>query len=102
MATQDLWQDFYVATQKALEEADTTHTPIRRFRAPDPLWDAYETVCKRVFSRDRSEDLLEHMRTVIAEYGNASELAKLELAEQELEERRARKGGRPRRTPAEE
>lgn len=86
-------------TQKRSEEADATHTPIRRFRAPDPLWEAYDTVCKRVFGRERSEDIVEHMRTVIAEYGNPAELAKLELAEQELEERRARKGGRPRKTP---
>ncbi|RSN12841.1 hypothetical protein DMB42_11730 [Nonomuraea sp. WAC 01424] len=88
-----------MATEKMSEDADSTHTPIRRFRAPDHLWEAYETVCKRVFSRERSEDIVEHMRTVIAEHGNAAELAKLELAEQELEERRARKGGRPRKTP---
>lgn len=78
------------------------HTPIHRFRAPKALWEAYESVCKRVFSRDRSEDLVEHMRAVIAEHGDAGELAKLELADHELEERRSRKGGRPRKqTPPE-
>lgn len=76
------------------------HTPIHRFRAPKTLWEAYETVCRRAFSRERSEDLVEHMRTVVTEYGNAGELAKLELAEKELEQRRSRKGGRPRKQPA--
>lgn len=90
-------EDFFVTTQKADD-----HTPIHRFRAPKTLWEAYETVCKRVFSRERSEDLVEHMRTVVSEYGNAEELAKLEEAEAELEARRARKGGRPRKQPASE
>ena len=95
-------EDFFVATQKNSDETDATHTPIRRFRAPDDLWKAYETVCKRVFSRERSEDLLEHMRTVILEYGNADEMALLERAEQEIADRRSRKGGRPRKEPASE
>lgn len=89
-------QDFFVAT----ENPDTTkHTPWRKFRLPAPLWEAYGSVCARILSRERSEDLVEHVRALVAEHGTADELAKLELAEQELEERRSRKGGRPRKQP---
>lgn len=95
MATQELCQDFFVTTQKTDD-----HTPIRRFRAPDDLWEAYETVCKRAFSQDRAARLLDHMRADIREHGNPEELAKLELAEKEMTERRARKGGRPRKHSA--
>jgi hypothetical protein len=84
----------------ATENPDSAkHTPFRKFRLPTPLWEAYGSVCARVLSRERSEDLVEHVRTVVSEYGNADELAKLELAERELEERRSRKGGRPRKQP---
>ncbi|MFD9950840.1 hypothetical protein ACFWYW_58900 [Nonomuraea sp. NPDC059023] len=89
-----------MATQNPSPESAGKHTPYRKFRLPEPLWDAYETVCQRVFSRERSEDLVQHIRTVVSEYGNADELAKMELAEKELEERRSRKGGRPRKQPA--
>ena len=92
-------EDFFVATEKTRDKPDPTHTPIRRFRAPDLLWEAYESVCARAFSRERSEDLVHHIRSVIREHGNAAELAALEKAEQELAERRARKGGRPRKQP---
>ena len=90
-------QDFSVATENP---ESAKHTPWRKFRLPTPLWEAYGSVCARVLNRERSEDLVEHVRTLVAEYGNAEELAKLELAEQELEERRSRKGGRPRKQPA--
>ncbi|MEV4000971.1 hypothetical protein [Actinomadura sp. NPDC049753] len=69
-------------------------TPTRPIRVPIPLWDAYGRVCERL-GTDRTPDLLDHMRARIREYGNADELAMLEEAEQELAERRARKGGRP-------
>ncbi|WP_344829647.1 hypothetical protein [Actinocorallia longicatena] len=36
------------------------------------------------------------MRTIVREHGTDEELAVLEEAERETEERRARKGGRPR------
>lgn len=97
VATQDLCHDFFVATQEQSAD-EQAHTPIRRFRAPDPLWEAYDSVCRRAFGRDRSEDLLDHMRTVIREYGDTRELELLEAAEAEIAERRARKGGRPRKT----
>ncbi|MFI0484915.1 hypothetical protein [Actinomadura sp. 9N215] len=77
---------------------DPDHTPIRKLRVSDPLWEAYDSVCQRVFGRTRSEDLVEHMRQVIREHGSAAELALLEQAEKELAERRARKGGRPPKT----
>jgi hypothetical protein len=76
------------------------HTPIRRVRVPKPLWDAYETVCKRAFSQERAARLLDHMRADIREHGTADELALLEQAEREMTERRARKGGRPRKEKA--
>ncbi|MFD0685888.1 hypothetical protein [Actinomadura fibrosa] len=75
----------------------TDHTPIRKLRVSDPLWEAYGSVCDRVFSRNRSEDLVDHMRGVVREHGDEDERAKLDQAERELAERRARKGGRPRK-----
>jgi hypothetical protein len=85
-----------VPTQKKPDD----HTPIQRFRAPKPLWEAYETLCKRAFSQDRGTRLLDLIRADFREHGDAGELAQLDLAEKELEERRARKGGRPRKTPS--
>lgn len=94
MATQDPCEDFRVTTQKP-QSSSEAHTPIRRFRAPDGLWQAYESVCKRVLQRDRSEDLLDHIVATVREHGNKAELEKLVAAEAEMAERRARKGGRP-------
>ncbi|MGW4663152.1 hypothetical protein [Streptosporangium sandarakinum] len=79
------------------QKPDPIHTPTRKFRVPDPLWNAYGDVCARL-DTERSEDLLNHVRAVIREHGTPDELALLERAEQELAKRRARKGGRPRKT----
>lgn len=99
MATQSLpflCQNFRVTTRKRQGD-DGRHTPIRKVRVPDDLWDAYGSVCKRVFGRERSEDLLDHMTTTVREHGSDDERAKLARAEAEISERRARKGGRPRK-----
>jgi hypothetical protein len=60
------------------------------------MWAAYGRVCARL-NRDRTEDLLGHIRQQIERHGDAEDLADLEAAEEELRERRSRKGGRPRR-----
>ncbi|WP_319169485.1 hypothetical protein [Streptomyces sp. ME08-AFT2] len=67
---------------------------------PGPLWDAYGRICERL-DTDRTNDLLDHMRSRVLEHGDAEDRADLERAEQELAERRARKGGRPKRQDAE-
>ncbi|MDF5758350.1 hypothetical protein [Spongiactinospora sp. TRM90649] len=77
------------------------HTPLRRFRVPDGLWEAYGSVCARL-DTDRSADLLAHIAAVIQAYGDDGELAALERARAELAERRSRRGGRPRKTPGPE
>ena len=77
---------------------DPDHTHHTRFRIPRRMWDAYGRVTERL-DTTRSADLLDHVRTVIAEHGDAEDRADLEAAEQELTERRARKGGRPRKDP---
>jgi hypothetical protein len=56
---------------------------------------AYGRVCARL-GRDRTEDLLGHMRRQIKRHGDEPDLADLAAAEDELRERRSRKGGRPR------
>ncbi|MGW1532317.1 hypothetical protein [Streptomyces aureus] len=77
--------------------ADTTdHTFVTRFRIPRRMWDAYGTAAERQ-GIDRSADLVDHVRAFIKEHGNEQELAELAAAEQELAERRARKGGRPKK-----
>ena len=74
----------------------TDHTFVTRFRIPRRMWDAYGTAAERQ-GVDRSTDLVDHVRDFIRKHGNEQELAELEAAEQELAERRARKGGRPRK-----
>jgi hypothetical protein len=71
-------------------------TPTTPIRVPRAMWAAYGRVCGRL-GRDRTEDLLEHMRQQIRAHGDAADLAGLEAAEAELAERRSRKGGRPRK-----
>ena len=58
------------------------------------MWAAYGRVCARL-GRDRTEDLLAHIRRQIKRHGDETDLADLAAAEAELRERRARKGGRP-------
>ncbi|MER5750639.1 hypothetical protein [Streptomyces sp. NPDC002088] len=74
----------------------TEHTFITRFRIPKRMWQAYGTAAARQ-GVDRSADLVDHVRAFIKEHGNEQELAALAAAEQELTERRARKGGRPKK-----
>jgi hypothetical protein len=75
-------------------------TPTRPIRVPVAMWDAYGRVCERL-GRDRSEDLLDHMRARIEQHGSDADRADLAAADAELAERRARKGGRPRKASAE-
>ena len=73
-------------------DPDADHTFSTRFRLPRRMWDAYGRV---VGDRDRSADLLNHVRRTIRERGDEQALADLDAAEAELNERHARKGGRP-------
>lgn len=72
------------------------HTYATRFRIPRKMWQAYGRVTARL-GDDRTTDLLDHVRKRIKKYGDEQDLADLEAAEQELAERRARKGGRPKK-----
>lgn len=83
------------------EQATPRHTRTRPIRVPGPLWDAYGRICDRL-GTDRTNDLLGHMRARVLEHGDAQDRADLERAEQELAERRARKGGRPAKRTGEE
>jgi hypothetical protein len=73
------------------------HTPAVHVRMPRAMWDAYSRVCARL-GRDRSEDLLSYVRQMIEQHGDAADRADLATADAELASRRARKGGRPRKT----
>lgn len=72
-------------------------TPTTPIRVPRLMWAAYGRVCARL-GRDRTEDLLAHMRRQVRRHGDEADLADLAAAETELAERRSRRGGRPRRT----
>jgi len=72
------------------------HTPAVHVRMPRPMWEAYSRVCKRL-GVERAEDLLGHVRRQIEQHGDDADRADLAAAEQELAQRRARKGGRPRK-----
>ena len=69
----------------------------RLIRVPKAMWDAYGRITARLGS-DRTGDLLAHIRAQITAHGDEQDLADLAAAEQELAERRSRKGGRPRNT----
>jgi hypothetical protein len=77
----------------------TEHTFITRFRIPKRMWQAYGTAAARK-GVDRSADLVDHVRDFIRQHGNEHERAELAAAERELAERRARKGGRPKKEPS--
>ncbi|WAL93983.1 hypothetical protein [Streptomyces sp. Je 1-369] len=79
-----------------MAETSTDHTFSTKFRIPRRMWDAYGTAAGRQ-GIDRSADLVEHVRTFIQQHGDEHELAELAAAEEELAERRARKGGRPKK-----
>ncbi|NUS26062.1 MAG: hypothetical protein HOV92_17820 [Streptomyces sp.] len=81
----------------APDDKDHTYSP--KFRIPRRLWDAYGTATARQ-GTDRSADLVDHVRAFIQEHGDEHERAELAAAELELAERRARKGGRPKREPS--
>jgi len=70
-------------------------TPTTPIRVPRLMWAAYGRVCARL-GRDRTEDLIGHIRRQVTQHGDAEDLADLAAAEDELRERRSRKGGRPR------
>lgn len=74
----------------------TDHTFITRFRIPKTMWNAYGRVTQRL-GTDRTARLLDHVRNDIKAHGDEQDLTDLAAAEQELAERRARKGGRPRK-----
>jgi hypothetical protein len=76
--------------------ADRT-TPATAIRVPRSMWAAYGRVCDRL-GTGRSDDMLSHIRERIRDHGDASDLADLAAAEEELTERRSRKGGRPPKT----
>lgn len=70
----------------------TTHSV--GIRVPRAMWSAYERVCGRL-GVSRNDDLLNHIRGRIGEHGDDRDRADLAAADQELAERRSRKGGRP-------
>jgi hypothetical protein len=79
---------------------DDDHTYVTRFRIPKLMWEAYGRVANRL-GTDRSARLLDAVRADIKAHGDERDLADLAAAEQELTERRSRKGGRPpKATPA--
>ena len=69
--------------------ADGDHTRARPVRVPQDLWDAYGALCERL-GRNRTSDLLDHMRRMIKRHGTDEERALLARAEDELAKRRAR------------
>lgn len=74
-------------------------TDVRPIRVPLLMWQAYGRVCDHL-DTDRTKDLLDHMRAQIGRHGTDQDRADLAAAEQELTERRSRKGGRPPKTAA--
>ena len=67
-------------------------------RVPRLMWEAYSRVCARL-GRERTDDILDHIRGRIGEYGDDQDKDDLAAAEHELAERHSRKGGRPPKAP---
>lgn len=80
------------------DDTPPRRTPTRPIRVPVAMWDAYGRVCDRL-GVSRAEDLLNHMRARIREHGTAQDASDLAAAEDELAERRSRRGGRPPKRP---
>ncbi len=77
-------------------EADHTHQ--QRFRIPLVWWQTYARVTERL-GTNRTARILELIRADIEQHGDEEDLQALAQGDSELAERRARKGGRPRRQP---
>ena len=60
------------------------------------MWDTYRQITKRIGS-DWATEIYNHIRASVNAHGNEHERTELAAAEQELAERRARKGGRPKK-----
>lgn len=71
-------------------------TKVRQVRVPDATWNAYGAVCDRL-GRTRSDDILEHIHQQVREHGAPEDIDLLAQGDAELADRRARKGGRPRK-----
>ena len=79
-------------------EAGGNETPHRVLRVPDRMWEAFGRVCARR-GTSRAARILEMIGSEIRTHGDARDLADLEAAEEELKERRSRRGIRHRRKP---
>lgn len=91
---------FYVIPKAARPKTPrdrSGETPAVQLRVPRRMWAAYGRVCARL-GRDRTEDLIRHIRAQVRKHGDEQDLADLATAEAELAERRARRGGRPPKT----
>lgn len=58
------------------------------------MWDTYRAITRRKGS-DWATEIQDHVRKFIQKHGDDQDRADLKAAEQELTERRSRKGGRP-------
>jgi hypothetical protein len=76
------------------QETTGDHTYSTRFRIPQLMWEAFGRVTDRL-DTNRTARLLDHVRADILKHGDDKDRADLQAAEQELAERRSRKGGRP-------
>ncbi|GAA3417633.1 hypothetical protein [Streptosporangium vulgare] len=79
---------------------DSDHTHQQRFRLPLVWWNTYKRVTDRL-GTNRTARLLALIRDDIEKHGDEQDLEALAQGDAELAERRARKGGRPRKQPEE-
>lgn len=80
--------------------SESDHTHQQRFRLPLVWWQTYARVTERL-GTNRTARILHLIRTDIEEHGDVEDLKALAQGDAELAERRARKGGRPRKTESE-
>lgn len=66
-------------------------TPHQPLRVPHAMWQAFGRVCKRL-GTNRNARVTEFIRAEIRRHGDERDLADLEAADEELRERRSRKG----------
>lgn len=86
---------------RRVPDTEGNATPHQPLRVPKSMWAALGRVCARR-GTSRNARIVEMISAEIRLHGDARDLADLEAAEEELRERRSRRGIRHRRRPSQE
>lgn len=80
--------------------AKDTHTVNRVVRIPNGLWDVFGEVAGEL-GMSRAAAVIADMQRLVNKHGTEDQINRMNAAMEDMAERRARKGGRPRKQPSE-